>query len=57
MNQILNRFLLTGDKFMPEKFLRQYRLTDSAFGPYIKKKERIKWTKKTVNPSYIYKSN
>ena len=42
---------------MPEKFLRQYRLTDSAFGPYIKKKERIKWTKKTVNPSYIYKSN
>ena len=47
MNEILNKFLLAGDKFMPEMHLRQPALLDkwgftySACGPFTKNKERI----------------
>ena len=41
MNNIINTFLLTGDKFMPEMHLRQLRFTYSACGPFTKYKERI----------------
>ena len=41
MNNIINKFLLTGDKFMPEMHLRQPRFTYSACGPFTKYKERI----------------
>ena len=34
MNQIVNKFLLAGDKFMPEMHLRQPRFTYSACGPF-----------------------
>ena len=40
MNEILNRFLLAGDKFMPEMHLRQPELTYSTCGPFTKNKER-----------------
>ena len=33
MNEIVNKFLLAGYKFMPEMHLRQPRFTYSAFGP------------------------
>ena len=41
MNEIVNKFLLVGNKFMPEKHLRQSGFTYSASGPFTKNKERI----------------
>ena len=41
MSEILNKFLLTGDKFMPEMHLKQPRLTYSSWGLFTKNKERI----------------
>ena len=41
MNKIVNKFLLSGDKFMPELHLKQPRLTYSACGPFIKHRQRI----------------
>ena len=41
MNRIVNKFLLTGDKFMSEMHLRQPGFTYSACGPFTKNKERI----------------
>ena len=38
MNEIINKFLLVGDKFMPEMHLRQPGLTYSACGPFTKNK-------------------
>ena len=42
MNEIINKLLLAGDKFMPEMHLRQHGFTYSACGPFTKNKERIK---------------
>ena len=39
MNEIINKFLLVGDKFIPEMHLRQPGFTYSACGPFTKKKE------------------
>ena len=36
MNEIVNKFLLAGDKFMPKMHLKQPRFTDSACGPFTK---------------------
>ena len=55
MNEIVNKFLLIGDKFMPETHLRQPGFTYSACGPFTKNKERIQKFKKTGDRSYIYK--
>ena len=41
MNEIANKFLLMGDKFMPELHLKQPGFTYSACGPFTKNKERI----------------
>ena len=46
MNEIVNKFLLAGDKFMPEMNLRQPGFTYSACGPFTKNKERIQKLKK-----------
>ena len=56
MNNIINKFLLTGDKFMPEMHLRQPRLTYSACGPFTKNKERIEKFMKMGNTDFIYKN-
>ena len=56
MNEIINKFLLTGDKFMPEMHLKQPGFTYSACGPFTKTKERIKKFKETGEASYIYKN-
>ena len=37
MNEIVNKFLLVGDKFMPEVHLKQLGFTYSASGPFTKK--------------------
>ena len=47
MNEIVNNFLLAGDKFMPEMHLKQPRFTHSASGPFTKNKERIQKFKET----------
>ena len=39
MNQIVNKFLLAGDKFMPEMHLKQPGFTYSACGPFTRNKE------------------
>ena len=41
MNNIINKFLLAGDKFMPEMHLSQPQFTYSAFVPFTKHKQRI----------------
>ena len=42
MNEIVNKFLLVGDKVMPEMHLKQQPgFTYSACGPFTKNKERI----------------
>ena len=41
MDKIVNKFLLAGDKFMPEMHLKQPGFTYSACGPFTKNKERI----------------
>ena len=41
MNTIINKFLLAGDKFMPEMHLRQPRFAYSACGPFTRKNKRI----------------
>ena len=40
MNEIVNKFLLVGDKFMPEIHLKQPDFTYNACGPFTKNKER-----------------
>ena len=54
INEIVNKFLLAGDKFMPEMHLKQPGFTYSACGPFTKNKERIQKLKETGDTSYIY---
>ena len=54
MNQIVNKFLLVGDKFMPEMHSRQPRFTYSACGTFTKNKKRIQKFKETGDSQYIY---
>ena len=54
MNEIINKFLLTGDKFMPEMHLRQHEFIYSACGPFTKNKGRIEKFMKTGNMDFIY---
>ena len=56
MNEIVNKFLLAGDKFMPEMHLKQPGFTYSACGPFTKNKERIQKFQETGDTSYIYKN-
>ena len=56
MNEIVNKFLLAGDKFMPELHLRQLGFTYSACGPFTKNKERIEKFMQTGNIDSIYKN-
>ena len=55
MNEIINKFLLAGDKFMPEMHLRQPGFTYSPCGPFMKNKERIEKFMQTGNTKFIYK--
>ena len=56
MNDIINKFLLVGDRFMPEIHLTQPRFTYSACGPFTKTKERIQKFKQTGDSRYVYKN-
>ena len=57
MNEIVNKFLLAGDKFMPEMHLRQPGFTYSVCVPFTKNKERIKKCKETGDAKYMIKTN
>ena len=56
MNDIINKFLLAGDDFMPEMHLKQTQFTYSDCGPFTKKKERIQKFKETGDSRYIYRN-
>ena len=53
MNEIVNTFLLAGDKFVSEMHLKQLGFTYRAFGPFAKNKERPEQVKETGNTKYI----
>ena len=53
MNEIINKILLVGDKFMPEMHLKQPSFTYSACGPFTKNKERIEKLMQTGNTDLI----
>ena len=56
MNNVINKFLLAGDKFMPEIHLRQPQFTYSACGPFTRHEERIQKFKETGDTNYVYKN-
>ena len=49
MNEIVNKFLLAGDKFMLEMHLKQPGFTYSVCGPFTKNKYRIQTFLQTGN--------
>ena len=53
MNEILNKFLLAGDKFMPELNLKQLGFTYLACDPFNRNKERIEKFMLTGNTYFI----
>ena len=56
MNQIVNKFLLAGDKLMPEMHLKQPGFTYSACGSFTRNKQRIQKFMQTGDTNYIYKN-
>ena len=56
MNNLINKFLLAGDKFMPEIHLRQPQFTYSACGPFTRHEERIQKFKETGDTNYVFKN-
>ena len=54
MNEIVNKFLLAGDKFIPETHLRQPIFKCTACGPFTKNKRRIRKFKEIGDSRYIY---
>ena len=56
MNNVINKILLAGDKFMHEMHLRQSQFIYSACGPFTRHKERIKKFKQTGDTCYIYRN-
>ena len=53
MNEIVKKFLLVGDTFMPEIHLKQPGFTYSTCGPFTKSKERIEKFMQTGNTNFI----
>ena len=56
MNKTITKFLLTGDKFMPELHLKQLQLTHSACGPFAKHLERNQKFKETGNLKHLFRN-
>ena len=56
MKTLINKFLLAGDKFMPEMHLRQPQFVSSTCGPFTRHNERIKKSKQTGDTRYIYRN-
>ena len=56
MNNVMNKFLLVGDKFITEMHLKQPGFTYSACGPFTRNRQRIDKFIITGDTSYIYKN-
>ena len=56
MNEIVNKFLLAGDKFMSKIHLKQHGFTYSACGPFTRNNQRIQKFMQTGDTKYIYKN-
>ena len=56
MNEIVNKFLVAGNKFMPEVYLKQPGFTYSACGPFTENKETIEKFMQTGNTDFIYRN-
>ena len=56
INEIVNKFLLVGDKFMPEINLIQPGFIYSACSLFTKNKERIEKFIKTGNTDFLYRN-
>ena len=56
MNEIVNKFLLAGDKFMSEMHWKQPGFAYGTCRPFTKKKERIQKFKETEDTNCIYKN-
>ena len=56
MNEIVNKFLLEGNKFMPEMHLKEPGFTYSTCGPFTKNKERVEKFMQIGNTDFIYKN-
>ena len=56
MNEIVNKVLLVGDKFMTKMHLKQPGFTYSACGSFTKNKKRIEKFMQTGNTNFIYKN-
>ena len=56
MIEIVNKFLLAGDKFMPELHLKQPGFTYSACDPFTRKKKRIEKFMQTGNRDFTYRN-
>ena len=57
MNNIINKFLLAGDKVMPEIHLIQPQFTYCACGPFTRHQERIEKFKELVVQTMCTKMN
>ena len=55
MNELVNKFLLAGDKFIPEIHLKQWGFTYSACVPFTNKEKTEKFMQ-TRNTDFIYKN-
>ena len=56
MNKIINKFLLTGEKFMLELHLKQPGFTYSACGPFTKHLEIIQKFRETAYLKHLYRN-
>ena len=56
MNEIVNKFLLAADKFMPKIHLKQPGFTYSVCGPFPKNKKRIEKFKEVADTKCIYRN-
>ena len=56
MNNIINKFLLVGNKFMPEMHLTQSQFVYSACGLFTRHKERIKEFRRTGDTRLLYRN-
>ena len=56
INETVNKFLLAGDKFMPEMHLKQPVFTYSACELFIKSTERIEKFMQTGNRDFNYRN-
>ena len=62
MNKTVNKYLLAGDKFMPQTHLKEPGLPftknkERIHLPFTKNKERIQKFKETGDTKYIYKND